>query len=155
MKLQLAPIPVLLTLAFVVALLSSAGRAQAPAATADEAAVTALVARYNEARDVKDPAAIGAIFTDDADQLVSTGEWRRGRDTLVQGMLKSSQSQPGDRTITVEAVRLLGRDVAIADARYEIANPGGEPRRMWSTFVAVRTADGWRIAAIRNMLPAK
>jgi hypothetical protein len=25
---------------------------------------------------------------------------------------------------------------------------------MWSTFVMVKEADGWKIAAIRNMLPA-
>jgi hypothetical protein len=25
---------------------------------------------------------------------------------------------------------------------------------MWSTFLMVRQPDGWRIAAIRNMLPA-
>jgi hypothetical protein len=25
---------------------------------------------------------------------------------------------------------------------------------MWSTFVMTRTKDGWRITAIRNMLPA-
>jgi hypothetical protein len=25
---------------------------------------------------------------------------------------------------------------------------------MWSAFVMARTKDGWRIAAIRNMLPA-
>ena len=30
----------------------------------------------------------------------------------------------------------------------------GNDRRMWSTFVMVKEADGWRIAAIRNMLPA-
>jgi hypothetical protein len=27
-------------------------------------------------------------------------------------------------------------------------------RRMWSTFVMVKEAGEWRIAAIRNMLPA-
>jgi len=31
--------------------------------------------------------------------------------------------------------------------------PGGD-RKMWSTFVMTRDSNGWRIAAIRNMLPA-
>ena len=45
--------------------------------------------------------------------------------------------------------------VAIADGRYEIAGrQGGATRKMWSTFVMARQADGWKIAAIRNMLPA-
>jgi uncharacterized protein (TIGR02246 family) len=122
------------------------------AAEADEAAVKALVDRYSAARDTPnpDPAKIRALFTQDADQLVSSGEWRRGREALVPGMLRSSQTNTGDRTITVETVRFLSDDVAIADARYVI----GE-RKMWSTFLAVRTSDGWRIGAIRNMKPAE
>jgi uncharacterized protein (TIGR02246 family) len=130
--------------------------AQSPAiSSADEAAVKALVGRYHAARQLSDPAAIDALFTADADQLVSSGEWRRGRDTLVKGMLESSQRNPGRRTIAVERVRLLAADVALADARYEIAGDGDAPaRRMWSTFLAVRTSTGWRLAAIRNMLPA-
>ena len=61
----------------------------------------------------------------------------------------------GKRTITVETVRFLTPDAALADGRYEIAGlDGAAPRRMWSTFLITRTRDGWRIAAIRNMLPA-
>ncbi len=122
------------------------------AAEGDEAAVIALVDRYSAARDTPnpDPAAIRALFTEDADQLVSSGEWRRGREALVPGMLRSSQTNTGDRTITVETVRFLSDDVALADARYVIG-----VRNLWSAFLAVRTADGWRIAAIRNMKPAE
>jgi uncharacterized protein (TIGR02246 family) len=122
----------------------------------DERAVKDLVARYNAARDNEDPAAIRALFTADADQLVSSGEWRRGREQLVEGMLRSSRTNPGDRTLTVETVRFPTADVALADARYEIAGAAGAgSRRMWSTFVAVRTAEGWRLSAIRNMLPTR
>ena len=122
--------------------------AQLVAATGDEAAVREMVKRYADARDVSDPKAIGSLFTDDADQLVSTGEWRRGRDTLVRGMLSSSARETGKRTLAVESVRFVGDGVAIADARYEI----GE-RKMWSTFIMKRGPGGWRIQAIRNMLP--
>src|SRR5215831_10923478 len=122
----------------------------------DEAAVKAVVARYVEAREKRDAAAIEALFTKDADQLVSSGEWRKGRDAVVKGTLASSQSTGGHRTITVENVRFLSPDVAIADGRYEITGmASGQDRRMWSTFVIARGTDGWKIAAIRNMLPAK
>ena len=114
----------------------------------DEAAVREMVKRYAESRDVSDPKAIGALFTDDADQLVSNGEWRRGRDALVRGMLFSSARETGKRILAVESVRFLGADVAIADARYEIGD-----RKMWSTFIMKRDSVGWRIEAIRNMLP--
>jgi uncharacterized protein (TIGR02246 family) len=131
--------------------------AQAPGSRdGDERAVKDLVARYNAARDNEDPAAIRALFTADADQLVSSGEWRRGREQLVEGMLRSSRTNPGDRTLAVETVRFPTADVALADARYEIVGGAGAgPRRMWSTFVAVRTPEGWRLSAIRNMLPTR
>jgi uncharacterized protein (TIGR02246 family) len=119
----------------------------------DEAAVKQLVARYNAARDEEQPEAIRSLFTEDADQLVSSGEWRRGREPLVDGMLRSSRQNPGKRRLTVEAVRFVSPDVAIADARYVIA--GAATRDMWSTFVAVRTPEGWRLSAIRNMLPTR
>src|SRR5215813_12952168 len=138
-------------------LLALALAALVPAQPAnDEAAVKAVVARYVDAREKRDAAAIEALFTKDADQLVSSGEWRRGRDAVVKGTLASSESTGGHRTITVENVRFLSPDVAIADGRYEITGmAGGQDRRMWSTFVIARGTDGWKIAAIRNMLPAK
>lgn len=117
--------------------------------------VTELVGRYAAARESRDPQAIQELFTDDADQLVSSGVWRKGREALVDGMLGSSRRNPGSRSLEVETVRFPAGDVALADARYIIRGSGGAPdRRMWSTFLCVRRADAWRIAAIRNMLPA-
>jgi hypothetical protein len=88
--------------------------------------------------------------------LVSSGEWRRGRADVVKGSMASSQQSSGKRTIEVETVRFPARDVVIVDGRYEIAGAAadGGARKMRSTFVMVRGGDGWRIAAIRNMLPA-
>lgn len=132
---------------------AGSGPQSQPAAAADDAAVRDLVKQYGEAREKNDAAAVATLFTADADQLVSSGEWRRGRDALVKGVLSSSQ-QGGKRTTTVETVRFLTPDTAIADARYEIVGGAYVERRMWSSFVMARTKEGWRIAAIRNMLPA-
>ena len=129
--------------------------AQSQAGGADETAVRQVVARYVEAREKIDPAAVESLFTADADQLVSNGEWRRGRAAVVRGTTASSQSNSGHRTITVETVRFLAPTVAIADGRYELAGTeGADPRKMWTSIVLTRGSDGWRIAAIRNMLPA-
>jgi uncharacterized protein (TIGR02246 family) len=121
----------------------------------DESGVRELVARYVDAREHRDAKAIGALFTPEADQLVSSGEWRKGRSAVVGGTLASSERSGGRRTIAVESVRFLSPDAAIADGRYEIGGLAGAPaRHMWTTIVCVRTPAGWRIAAIRNMLPA-
>ncbi len=127
--------------------------AQSP--SKDESAVRELVARYVDARERRDPKSVEALFTADADQLVSSGEWRKGLDAVVRGTTASSQSTGGTRTITVESVRFIDPTVAIADGRYELKGlAGGQTRSMWTTLVVKRTKDGWRIAAIRNMLPA-
>jgi uncharacterized protein (TIGR02246 family) len=119
---------------------------------ADEGAVRDVVKHYVDAREARDPKAIELLFTADADQLVSSGVWRKGREEVVKGTMASSEAAGGKRTITVESVRWLSPDVAVADGRYEIAGP--ETRKMWTSIVVVRKPEGWRIAAIRNMLPA-
>lgn len=114
-----------------------------------------VVDEYLNARQQRDPAAVGDLFTADADQLVSSGEWRKGREALVKGTLASSERTGGKRTITIETFRFLAPDVVIADGRYEISGlTGGAARHMWSTFVMTHSSGKWRIAAIRNMLPA-
>ena len=123
--------------------------------TMDQQAIRDLVDKYLMARTKKDTVMIKSLFTWDADQLVSSGVWRRGQDQLVMGMLRSSDKNPGDRSLHVEKVRFLTSEVAIADARYLIKGRNGTPdRKMWSTFMAIREMDQWKIAAIRNMLPA-
>jgi uncharacterized protein (TIGR02246 family) len=131
-------------------------RGQAPDdRSADDRAIRAIVKNYMDAREQHDAKAVEALFTADADQLVSSGEWRRGRDEVVRGTLASSQRTGGTRTITVETIRYLAPGVAIADGRYEISGLQGEAtRKMWSTFVLTRSGKEWRITAIRNMLPA-
>ena len=121
----------------------------------DEAAIRQVVQKYVDARESMDANAIEALFTSDADQLVSTGEWRKGRSEVVRGTMASSQSSGGKRSITVVSVRFVAPGVAIADGRYEITGiAGGGSRSMWTTLTLARGSEGWRIAAIRNMLPA-
>jgi uncharacterized protein (TIGR02246 family) len=115
----------------------------------DDASIRSLVQKYMDARESQDAQAVGALFTDDADQLVSSGEWRKGREELVKGTLASSRNATGKRTITLTSIRYLVPGVAIADGRYELGD-----RKMWTCFVVSKTGSGWKIAAIRNMLPA-
>ena len=135
-------------------LLSPALSGQSPDPRArDEAAVRDVVRRYVEARERRQAAEIEALFTPDADQYTTAGEWRRGRAAVVPGTLQSSARNPGTRTIQVESVRFITPDVAIADGPYAITAGGADPRRMWTTLVVARQGAGWKISAIRNMAP--
>ena len=125
--------------------------AQPPAAaSADEVAVRDIVERYTRARELSDPAAIGALFTADADQYTSSGEWRRGVTALVKGMLETSARNPGVRAIAIAAVRFVTPDIAIVDGEYKT---GTDSRPLWTTLIVKREPKGWRIAGIRNMAP--
>ena len=123
---------------------------------ADEAAVREVVGKYVNARELRDANAIEALFTVDADQQTTSGEWRRGRAQIVPGTLESSRRNAGTRAITVESVRFLTPDVALADGPYDIsASDGGGVRRMRTTIVVVRDGGAWRIGAIRNTVPTR
>jgi uncharacterized protein (TIGR02246 family) len=133
---------------------SQGSTATRPDTEQDQAAIRAVVAEYLHARERRDADGIRALFIEDADQLTSSGDWRKGRDEIVRGTLASSQQSGGQRTITIQTIRFPRPDMAIADGHYELAGTDDGTRKMWTSFVFVRTGGRWRIAAIRNMLPA-
>ena len=61
---------------------ASAVWAQGPS---DEVVIRNLTQKYFDTREAQEPASLEALLTPDVDQLVSTGEWRRGRVNVVQG----------------------------------------------------------------------
>lgn len=117
--------------------------------------ISFLIDQYSLAREKKDTALLKSILTTEIDQLVSSGEWRKGKNEAVTGMLRSSDSNPGSRKLIIEKIRFITPESGVVDARYEIQNPGGTVRKMWSTFIVVREKRTWKITAIRNMLPAR
>jgi uncharacterized protein (TIGR02246 family) len=117
-------------------------------------AITSLIDQYSLAREKRDTVLLKTILTPDVDQLVSTGEWRVGVNAAVEGMMKSSASSPGTRTLHIEKIQTITPSAAIVDCRYEIQNTDGTVRKMWSTFIVVDDKKAWKIMAIRNMLPA-
>ena len=118
-------------------------------------AITELINDYQRAREANDTVLLKTILTTDVDQLVSNGEWRNGMAAAVQGMLTSSSTSPGRRTLTVHKIRMITPASAIVDCRYEIQNTDGMNRKMWSSFIVVNDKKTWKIGAIRNMQPTE
>jgi uncharacterized protein (TIGR02246 family) len=144
-----------LSIIIVGGIIAALGCAQSAGNSSQESAIRDLVQKYVNARNSRDADATRSLFTTDADQLVSTGEWRKGIDSLIKGAMASSMKETGTSSISVESVRFLEPDIAIADGRYETTTAGNSAnRKMWTTLVMKRTDAGWRIAAIRNMLPS-
>jgi ketosteroid isomerase-like protein len=121
----------------------------------NEKAVYELIDKYSLAREKQDTVLLKSILTDDIDQLVSNGEWRYGMAAASKGMMQSSATNGGKRMLTIEKVKFLSKNSAIADCRYEIENKDGTARKMWSTFIVINEKGIWKISAIRNMLPQK
>jgi len=116
--------------------------------------INSLIDKYSMAREKKDTVLLKSILAIDVDQLVSSGEWRNGKREALNGMLRSSNRNPGSRKIKIEKIRFLNSECGIVDARYEIQKADGTTRKMWSTFIVVNSEGMWKITAIRNMLPA-
>ena len=144
----------LLAFCFLAVALLDTSLAQDTQRAADERAIKAVIQEFLDARDANDAARLGAILTTDVDQQQTSGATRRGREAVVSGSLETQRSTGGKRTITVDSVRFVAADVAIADGRYDsLGRADGTDRHMLTSMVLKREAGRWRIAAIRNALP--
>jgi uncharacterized protein (TIGR02246 family) len=147
----------LVTLLVAVTAIAAAGGVSAQAAdrAADEAAVRAVIQAFLDTREKNDAVGLAALLTADVDQQQTSGNTRRGRDAVVSGSLATQQSTGGTRTITVDSLRFVSPDVAIADGRYDsVGRSDGTDQRMLTSMVLRREGGAWKIAAIRNMLPS-
>ncbi len=120
----------------------------------DDHAITALIAARETAWNAGDTEAYAQLLTEDADIVSATGRPARGREALLKLYAEQHANiYAGVRTHTkVTNVRMLGKDVALADVEYELE--GGKVdaiREGLIAFVVRRDAGRWRIAAIRSM----
>jgi uncharacterized protein (TIGR02246 family) len=139
-------------LVIVLAAAASAGSAQAT----DEAAIRRVVERFDDTRNTGDWKGFTALFTKEADQLISSGTWRRGPDDIAKGMqeITSTAYKGATHKTTADRVRMLGPGVAISDGAFTITNiAGGGGRKGLVTMVLVKDGSEWRIAAARSMVP--
>jgi uncharacterized protein (TIGR02246 family) len=124
--------------------------------TADEAAIRKVVQQYDETRNRGDWKAYGGLFTADADQLVSSGTWRRGTADIMKSTadINATTYKGGKYTTTVDRVRTIAPTVALVDTTFEISNlAAGGTRKGLNSMVLVKDGGQWRIAATRAMVP--
>lgn len=124
--------------------------------SADEAAIRATVQAFIDTRESDDRAGLTALLTPDADQLVTSGNMRAGRDAVVNGSLNTTVSTGGRRNIALETIRFLSSDIAIGDGTYDVVERVSGPDRHYLTTITFQRVDGeWKITAIRNMRPVQ
>jgi uncharacterized protein (TIGR02246 family) len=120
----------------------------------DQRAIAALVAAREAAWNAGDTAAYAQLLTEDADIISATGRPARGRKALLKLFAEQHANVfAGVRTHTkVTHVRMLGKDVALADVEYQLEGGNVDAiRRGIMAFIVRKDASRWRIAVIRSI----
>jgi uncharacterized protein (TIGR02246 family) len=122
----------------------------------DEPSIRKVLQQYDETRNRGDWKAYGALFIPDADQLTSSGTWRRGTTEIMKSTadITATTYKGGKYTTTVDRVRVIAPTVALVDGAFEISNlAGGGTRKGLISMVLVKDGGQWRVAATRSMVP--
>ncbi len=124
---------------------------EAPDRSADESAIRQVTREYILRRDNNDEAGLRALLSPNVDQRLTSGRMRTGLEAVVSGSLQSTQNSGGKRVISLESIRFLGADVAIANGSYDsLGRADGTDLHMQTTMVFWRVDGEWTIDAIRN-----
>jgi uncharacterized protein (TIGR02246 family) len=115
--------------------------------------------KYNEAINNHDPAATGALYTEDAIFLTDTGPvyGRKAIEKWYEDQYKGG-SQPKNNTATMDphSVRMLGPDNLTYNVDWSETDKGknGEdvPIKGYCTVVATRQGDGWKVCVLTSNL---
>lgn len=129
-------------------------------AAADRDAVEHIVDRLERAWNAMDGAAFAAPFSGNADFVTVRGEHVRGRADIAAGHAAIFERlYPGSTNrYTVDAVRLLRSEVALAHVRAELDAPRGPLAGRHASrlsLVLMRVRGSWEIAALHNTMEAE
>jgi uncharacterized protein (TIGR02246 family) len=97
----------------------------------------------------RDAAALAALFTPDADQIVADGPRVTGRDAIRAAVQRDLATWPPARriTLTVTGVRMLKPDIALVETSATFSDGALQSNR--GTAVVVRRDNKWLTAALR------
>jgi uncharacterized protein (TIGR02246 family) len=121
----------------------------------EEPAVRKVVADLAEAINRGNSEAFAALFTEDADFVVITGKYLKGRNEIVtyHAGLFTGSFKGSHLDVTSVAIRFLRPDVAVARVATKRAEDGGkEMRTSFPMLVLTKEGKSWLIAAAQNTL---
>ncbi len=147
----------------VFALLSASLLLAIPAGTKEDATFRELGTAYVAAWERSDANALAAFFTEDGDLIIPTGLAVHGRGAIEGFYRQVFQSgYAGSKaSFELQQLRVIDGKTALIDFTWSIAgghDADGAVRPVEcgiSTAVAVKTAKGWRVAALREQTSAK
>jgi uncharacterized protein (TIGR02246 family) len=126
----------------------------------DETAIRDLIALQIRSWDAGDPNAYAQTYAADGDCVNFLGTHYRGRDAIAAsvevpraGSLLKKLMRGAHLELRISQIRFLTRDVAVIHAIGGLTTKGRRPsrrNRRTNTSVAVRTPDGWLLAASQN-----
>lgn len=142
---------------FLAMALGSSAAAAGQAKGEDEAAVRKVVSNFAESWNHPGMPGFGDLFANDADFVVITGKWLKGRNEIVsyhknllETYYKGSHLTPEEIT-----VRFVRPEVAIVHARWSASytEDGKEQKRTaLMTITFTKQGTKWLIAAVHNTL---
>lgn len=130
--------------------------------TQDEKEIGGLVEAFVEGWNAGDGGACARPFAEDADFVAVTGLKAHGRDLIARGHAEilSTVFRGTQLSATVESIRFVRGDVAVADVtmrlRYEDGRPfmpGQYPGYSSAGLVVAKDGGRWSIIAFRNLVP--
>ena len=150
-----------LAILVLVAISAPVAWAEAGSRAADEAAITKLVASYNEAWNNKDAHTCAMLFTEDGDFTSVRGDADHGRPALDKHyqVVFTTFLKNAHRTDKVRSIRFLSRNLASVDTEFELmgataanATEGAKAvRKGLLTWVVAKQDGQWRIAVFHEL----
>ncbi len=127
--------------------------AQTPPAAAEEDAIRRTAATFVAAFNAADAKALAAHFLPEGEFIAESGEVYQSAPAIEKAFAAYFQENRGMRLkIDVEAVRLVGANLAIEEGSNTLIPPGNEPSTQSRyQVVHVRRGGQWKIASSRSL----
>ena len=128
-----------------------------PEKSDDLAAIRAVANSFLDAYRAKDAAALGALFTENAEIVDDEGEVTKGRPAIVErfaGLFKANEA--GTLEVAAESIHLLSPEVAIEEGTATVSGDDGEePETSRYSVIYVKQDGHWLHARIQDQTPSE